>query len=122
LKTHDYEAFFQEELRGRQQFFYPPFSRIIQVNFRHRDREVVRSAAQFFANNLKKEFGQWLVGPAEPVVARVRNQYLMELMLKLPKDAQTISFAKHVIQQQTAILQNDRAFRSVVIIPDVDPV
>jgi primosomal protein N' (replication factor Y) len=41
-------------------------------------------------------------------------------MLKLPKDGHTISFAKHVIQQQMAILANDRKFRSVVVVPDVD--
>jgi primosomal protein N' (replication factor Y) len=122
LQTHDYKLFFQHEIAARQQFFYPPYSRLIQVTFRHRDKEVVHSAAHFFANNLKNDFGKYLVGPAEPVVARIRNQFLMELMLKLPKDGQTISFAKHVIRQQTAILRNHPKFRSVVIIPDVDAI
>ncbi len=120
VKAHDYKAFFRYEIPFRQQFGYPPYSRVIQVTFRHREKEVVQSAAAFFALTLKKEFPAWLVGPAEPVIARIRNQYLMELMLKLPKDGQTIAFAKHIIQQQTAILHNDRKFRSVVIIPDVD--
>ncbi|HXB90632.1 MAG TPA: helicase-related protein, partial [Puia sp.] len=120
VQAHDYKLFFQQEIVARQQFFYPPFSRIIQVTFRHRDKEVVGSAANLFANNLKTDFGKYLVGPAEPVITRVRNQYLMELMLKLPKDAKTISFAKHVTQQQTVILHNHPKFRSVVIIPDVD--
>ena len=48
--------------------------------------------------------------------------YLMEILLKLPKDLKSIDYAKHLIHQQMAILQNDRAFRSVVIQPDVDPV
>ncbi len=120
LRAHDYALFFQHEIAMRQAFHYPPFTRVIQVTFRHRDKETVHSAANFFANNLKKDFGAYLVGPAEPVVARVRNQYLMELILKLPKDGHTINFAKHVIQQQTAIVQNDRKWKSVVIIPDVD--
>ncbi len=122
LKTHDYKIFFQHEIAARQQFFYPPYSRVIMVTFRHRDKEVVHSAANFFANNLKQDFGKYLIGPAEPSVGRVRNQFLMELMLKLPKDGHTINFAKHVIQQQTAILHNDKKFRSVVIIPDVDAI
>ena len=122
VKAHDYKLFFQHEITARQQFGYPPYTRVIQVTFRHRDKEIVQTAAQFFANNLKKEFGPYLVGPAEPVVARIRNQYLMELMLKLPKDGHTINFAKHVIQQQTAIVQNNQKWRSVVIIPDVDAV
>jgi primosomal protein N' (replication factor Y) len=118
--AHDYKLFYQHEIAMRQQFHYPPYSRVIRVTFRHRDKDVVREAAQFFANHLKKDFGPYLVGPAEPVIARVRNQYLMELLLKLPKDAHTINFAKLVIQQQTAIVQNSRSWKSVVIVPDVD--
>ena len=120
VKSHDYDLFFQNELPFRRQFGYPPFTRIIRVTFRHTTKEVVESAAGFFAITLRKEFPNYLVGPAEPVIARIRNQYLMELMLKLPKDGQTIGFAKHIIRQQTAILHNDRKFRSVVVIPDVD--
>ena len=120
VKTHDYSLFFQNELPFRQQFGYPPFTRIIRVTFRHTAKEVVESAAGFFAITLRREFPNYLVGPAEPVISRIRNQFLMELMLKLPKDSQTIAFAKHIIRQQTAILHNDRKFRSVVVIPDVD--
>ncbi|HEY6900790.1 MAG TPA: primosomal protein N', partial [Puia sp.] len=122
VRAHDYKLFFQHELAARQQFGYPPYTRVIQITFRHRDKDVVQTAAQFFANNLKKEFGGYLVGPAEPVVGRIRNQYLMELMLKLPKDGQTINFAKHLIQQQTAIVQNSQQWKSVVILPDVDAI
>jgi primosomal protein N' (replication factor Y) len=120
VKAHDYSLFLRNELPFRQAFGYPPFTRIIRITFRHTAKEVVDSAAGFFAITLKKEFPNYLVGPAEPVIARIRNQYLMELMLKLPKDGQTINFAKHIIRQQTAILHNDRKFRSVVVIPDVD--
>jgi primosomal protein N' (replication factor Y) len=122
VQAHDYGLFYRHEIAARQQFGYPPFTRVIRMTFRHRDKEVVQSAAQFFANNLKKDFGPWLVGPAEPVVGRIRNQYLMELLLKLPKDGHTIAFAKQVIQQQTAMVQNARHWRSVVIIPDVDTI
>jgi primosomal protein N' (replication factor Y) len=122
VAAHDYALFYQHEIAMRQQFHYPPYSRVIRMVFRHRDKDVVREAAQFFANNLRKDLGAYLVGPAEPVVARVRNQYLMELLLKLPKDGHTIAFAKTMIQQQTAIVQNSKQWKSVVIIPDVDAV
>jgi primosomal protein N' (replication factor Y) len=120
VRAHDYGLFYQHEIEMRRQFHYPPYSRVIRVTFRHRDKDIVREAAQFFAGGLKKDFAAWLVGPAEPVVARVRNQYLMELLLKLPKDGSTIAFAKTIIQQQTAIVQNARHWKSVVILPDVD--
>jgi primosomal protein N' (replication factor Y) len=120
LQTHDYREFFRHEIAGRKSFQYPPFTRVILVTFRHKDPEVVHSAAHLFANNMRGEFGKYLVGPAEPVVNRIRNQFLMELMLKIPKEARLIQLAKIVIQQQTAILHNHKKFRSVVIIPDVD--
>jgi primosomal protein N' (replication factor Y) len=119
---HDFKSFYQHETAHRQQFSYPPFSRIIRIIFKHKIREIVHDAASVFALQLHKEFGNYLTGPAEPVIARIRNQYIMELMLKLPKNGSTIAMAKHLIQQQKAILQNDRKFRSVTVIPDIDPV
>ena len=75
------------------------------------------------ANALAKDFEEMQIkGPAEPVIGRIRNLYIMELLLKLPRDTKKIDYAKLLIRQQMAILQNDRAFRSVVIQPDVDPV
>ena len=120
--NHDFKAFYTQELAARQQFSYPPFSRIIRVSFKHKIQDIVHDAASVFALHLHKDFGSYLTGPGEPVVARIRNQYIMELMLKLPKNGSTIAFAKQVIQQQRAILQNDRKFRSVTVTPDIDPV
>ncbi len=119
---HDYRSFYNQETAARQQFSYPPFSRIIRISFRHKMQTVVHDAASLFALQLHKEFGKFLTGPGEPIIARIRNQYIMELMLKLPKNGSTIAFAKQVIQQQRAILQNDRKFKSVVVTPDIDPV
>ena len=122
VMEHNYKLFYEHELIARQQFFYPPFSRVIRISFRHKIREVVQDAAALFALHLKKDFAQYVSGPAEPVVSRIRNQYIMELMLKLPKNGSTIAYSKQVIQQQRAILQNEKKFRSVSIVPDIDPV
>jgi primosomal protein N' (replication factor Y) (superfamily II helicase) len=119
---HDYKSFYQQEAAARKHFSYPPFSRIIRVTFKHKMQAIVHDAASLFALNLHKEFGNYLTGPGEPVIPRIRNQYIMELMLKLPKNGGTIALAKQVIQQQKSILQNDRKFRSVSIVPDIDPV
>jgi len=121
VREHDYKKLFQFEIESRKQFHYPPFSKLIQVIFKHKDKHVAESAAGFVANALSKEFGDHIMGPSEPVIGRVRNMYLMEILLKMPKDIKSIDFAKHLIHQQMAILQNDRAFRSVVVQPDVDP-
>lgn len=122
VQQHDYKKMYTEELEKRKQFFYPPFSRIIHLSFKHKFRELVEQAAHQFANALKNAYGNYLVGPAEPVVGRVRNQYLMELLIKLPKDHKLISQCKKDLLEQVAILHNEPRFRSIVIVPDVDVV
>ena len=122
VKAHDYRLFFKNEIEGRQRFFYPPLSRIILITFKHKLKEIVEEGAHLFANNLKNGFGKYLVGPAEPVVGRVRNQFLMELLWKLPKDTHTINLAKQAIQQQIASMSITKKIPGVVVIPDVDAV
>jgi len=122
VQAHDYKLFFNQEIIARKKFFYPPYSRIILITFKHKLKEVVESAAHICANHMKKDFEKYLVGPAEPVVNRIRNQYLMELLLKLPRDTNIIALAKQVIQQQAVILHHDKKFRSVVMVADVDAV
>ena len=120
VQQHNYKLMYEYEIDGRQKFFYPPYSRIILLTFRHKFKEVAGAAANSFAAAMKNDFGKYIVGPAEPVVNRIRNQYLMELLLKLPKDTLVINACKKKIQEQTAVLHNDKKFRSVVVIPDVD--
>lgn len=120
VQQHDFKKMFAEEIEKRKQFFYPPFSRIIKLSFRHKLKDTVVNASHQFANALKNKYGQYLVGPAEPVVGRVRNQYLMELLLKLPKDKKLLEQCKKDLLNQEALLHMDKRFRSVVVVADVD--
>jgi primosomal protein N' (replication factor Y) len=122
VQRHDYKAMFAEELKKRKEFAYPPFSRIIHLTFKHRFKEVVERAAVIYTNALKNRYGQYIVGPAEPIIGRIRNQYLMELLIKLPRDGKTISQCKKDLLEQVAILHQDKSFRSVTVVADVDAV
>ena len=122
VQQHDYLGFYQEEIEGRRQFFYPPFSRIINILFRHKDADTVHAASVFFAAQLKQNLANYMIGPAQPVVNKVRNLFLMELMLKLPKDSTTIQQAKQLIYTATAMMHANKRFRSVQVVPDIDPV
>ncbi len=122
VQQHDYKSFFKLELANRKEFAYPPFTRIIHLTFKHKLKEVVERAAYQFANALKGRYGNYLVGPAEPVIGRIRNQYLVELLVKLPRDAKLITRCKNDLLEQAAILHQEKSFRSVTIVPDVDAV
>jgi primosomal protein N' (replication factor Y) len=120
VQQHNYKGMFEEELVKRKQFSYPPFSRLILLIFKHKMKEVVESAAYHFSNALKNKYGNYIVGPAEPVINRIRNQFLIELLLKLPRDSRLITQCKKDLLEQIALLHNEKRYRSVVIVPDVD--
>lgn len=119
---HDFLTMYNEEIEKRKQFFYPPFSRIIQIQFRHKARDVVFDAAHSFAKALDLPYEKYMVGPAEPVINRVRNMFLMELLLKLPRNSQLISKCKADILKAFINLHSEKRFKKVIVVPDVDAV
>jgi primosomal protein N' (replication factor Y) len=121
VQQHDYKNFYLFEIENRKLFFYPPFSRIIKVILKHKIKELVTEAADRLGNGLKKDLNDFVMGPASPVVNRIRNLYLMELLLKLPKDAAMLQIYKKVISNHFNLLHAEKRFRSVILIADVDP-
>ena len=122
VQQHDYKTMFAEELKKRKEFAYPPFTRIIHITFKHKIKEVVERAAQLYADAMRIKYDRYIVGPAEPVIGRIRNQHLMELLLKLPRDGKTIHQCKKDLLEQVAILHQSKSFRSVTVVADVDAV
>lgn len=120
VQQHNYKAMFEEELKKRKEFFYPPFSRLIHLTFKHKIKDVVEQAAHVYFDALKSKYAQYLVGPAEPVIGRIRNQFLFELLVKLPRDGRMITQCKKDLQEQIARLHQIKMFRSVAVVLDVD--
>ncbi|MEO6894215.1 MAG: primosomal protein N', partial [Ginsengibacter sp.] len=120
VQNHDYEKFYEYELAMRKQFFYPPFSRLVRIVIKHSIKELTFEAADALSNSLAKDFEN-IVGPAAPVINRIRNKYLMEILLKLKKDAGNLQNQKKVIRNHIDLLKAEKKFRSVIVIADVDP-
>jgi primosomal protein N' (replication factor Y) len=122
VARHDYIGMYNEEIEKRKQFSYPPFTRIIRITFRHKEREVVQEGAHLFANSLDVPYGKYLVGPAEPVINRVRNLFLMEMLIKLPRDINLIAQCKNDLQKGVSSLHAEKKFAKLMIVPDVDAI
>ena len=122
VKQHDYLKFFELELSSRKEFFYPPFSRIILLTLKHKDKNVVQNGSEKLATALRSDFKEFIVGPAQPVIGRIRNQYIMEIMIKLPKEMGQVANHKKAIQYQINLLQSEKMYKSITIIANVDPV
>ncbi|MBC7650889.1 MAG: primosomal protein N', partial [Deinococcales bacterium] len=122
VTAHNYLALYNFELTARKAYQYPPFYRIIQLTFKHKDSYVAEETANIMLKGLQANFKAYLNGPAQPPVDRIRNQYLWEILIKLPKDAGIINQCKREIQQQIAIIKSEKRYSSVSIVIDVDPV
>ncbi|MEO6168038.1 MAG: primosomal protein N' [Chitinophagales bacterium] len=118
---HDYRGFFEEEIRHRKKFQYPPFSRLIQLTFKHKDKKIVWEASRIVATALQKELQKKLLGPAEPPVARIKNQYLVQVLIKLERSGQLIQHIKKRIREELQHLTETATYRSVQVLVDVDP-
>ena len=121
VQEHNYKALYDFDIESRKQYYYPPFTRLIHIQFRHKENFIAEEAANIFVAGIKKDFEQYITGPAQPVINRLRNKYLWDILLKLPKNTSLINQCKIQIEQQTAILKFNKRYRSVDIIVDVDP-
>ncbi len=121
VARHDFQGMYNEEIEKRRQFHYPPFSRVINLHFKHKERSVVFDAAHHFAKTMDLLYRNYIVGPAEPVINRVRGMFLMEMLLKLPRDTQLIAKCKDDILKECANLHQHKQFKKVIVLPDVDP-
>ncbi len=117
---HDYKAFYADEIEKRKEYFYPPFSRIVLLTLKHKDRETVINAVNKLAALLRQDLEPYIVGPVAPVIGRIKNQYLMEIMIKLPKEKNKGDKYRDVINLHIDQMQAATAYRSVRVVKNVD--
>ena len=116
---HDYEGMYCRELAERRAFRYPPYVRLVRVVLKHRDKSTVSKAAHSLANALQTVRAFALLGPHPPMIARLKNQYCMDIWVKLPKDTHLMASKQKIQEMSLAV---SKAFKQVQIIFDVDPV
>jgi primosomal protein N' (replication factor Y) len=115
-----YLEMYNEELAERKQFHYPPFTRLIFVNIKHKDPDVLNVAAQRFAMMLRTQLGSRVLGPEQPLVSRIRNYYIKQVIIKSDKSTSIVK-VKSVLKEVMLDFQIEKDFRSVILQVDVDP-
>ncbi|RZL45278.1 MAG: primosomal protein N' [Pedobacter sp.] len=116
----DYEQMYLDEMAERKQFNYPPFSRLIFINVKHKDANVLNVASLYLANALKAQLGTRVLGPEQPLVARIRNYYIKQIIIKTEKNA-AIQKVKSVLKDTIRDFNAQKDFKSVITQIDVDP-
>lgn len=115
-----YQSLYKNELFDRRNFKYPPFYRLIKLTLRDKDQNKCKEAASQLTQMLRSKLGDRILGPEAPSVARVRNNYLQNIMVKIEKKA-SLSFTKTIIQENITLFRIDSKFKSIRISIDVDP-
>lgn len=119
--NNDYRAFFQKECEERSKYAYPPFTRLIEVIFRHKDESLLEQASVFFASLLPRDMESSVFGPMPALVARVKGLYLQKIILKIGPDI-SLKAAKDYLCRARDRFIKDKVYRQVQIYFDVDPV
>lgn len=115
-----YLEMYNEELAERKMFHYPPFTRLIFINIKHKDQDLLNLAAQRFASALRVQLGKRVLGPEQPLVGRVRNYYIKQVIIKSDKDT-SIQKVKSILKDTILQFQTEKDYRGVNIQVDVDP-
>ncbi len=118
---NNYTDLYLTEMEERRGFKYPPFYRIINLDIKHKNAEIVNNQAEYLANQLRKNFGDRVIGPEFPLVGRIRNYYIKSIMLKFEKELVSVNKAKAIIRDVITQFQTTKLSKGSVIQPDVDP-
>ena len=121
VKTHDYEGYYVEQIDERQRFAYPPFTKIVNIYLKHKDERMVNSLAVNYVLELRKIFGNRVLGPEKPIVGRVANYYIQSIMLKMEANA-SMRKVKDLLRTVYERVSIDKNMRSAILYYDVDPV
>ena len=117
----DYKSMYDIQSQQREQFQYPPFCKLIRVTIKHRDLRLCQSAATWLFKVIEQKMGSLVLGPVAPPVSRIRNQYIQQLLIKVPQE-QSLSKTKGFVTKVWQRFIAQKEFARVVVSFDVDPV
>ncbi|MFM2214513.1 MAG: primosomal protein [Bacteroidota bacterium] len=118
--THnDYEGMYKEQLYERKIYYYPPFYRLIKLTLKQRDFDKLKEGAMWLYQVLQQNINYPVLGPEEPVVSRIRNEYIRTIMVKIPVESNLLN-TKKTIQKVLNSFDVVPQYRSIKVTVTVD--
>lgn len=117
--NNDYLGMFEEQLKERYLFNYPPYFRLIKITLRDKDFEKVRDGAYWLSQMIRSQFEIPILGPEEPAINRIRNLYIREIVIKLPAD-HAVGTQKNKLRRTLASFDAIPQFKSIKVTLNVD--
>jgi primosomal protein N' (replication factor Y) len=120
VMEHDYVGMYTNELLERKKYKYPPYYRLIHFSLKHRNRDLLNAGADEFCEALKTKFGARVLGPEFPLIARIKNMYHKNIMIKIEREL-SIKKTRELIVEVKNKFESTSEYKSVKITLDVDP-
>jgi primosomal protein N' (replication factor Y) len=119
VSTNNYIDMYNEQMNDRYSYKYPPVFKQIKITLKHKDFAKVDTASIWYAKSLRNVFGDFILGPESPPIARIRNQFHKNILIKIPKK-QSLSKTKEAIIKINNSFLSIKDFRSIRVILNVD--
>lgn len=122
LLNHDFISFFMKQMPVRKQFNYPPFSRLVLLKLKYHKMDVLNNASDILAERMRHISGCEVIGPEYPVVPRIKNMFIKQLLIKIERNANLLQIKESIKQAVREIAEDPSGkLKSVNIVVDVDP-
>ena len=119
VTKNDYASMYKEQLYERQIYKYPPYFRLIKLTLKHRDFEKLKEGAMWLYQVLQQNLNLPVLGPEEPPISRIRNEYIRTIMVKIPKDL-PLAGTKKTVQKILNSFEAVPQYRAIRVTVNVD--
>lgn len=119
--ANSYEEMVDGQLAERQMFRYPPYYRLVYVYLKNRKESLLDEMAGVMADKLRAVFGNRVLGPDKPPVARIQTLYIKKIILKIEHNA-PMERVRELLSRIQGEMQEEERFKSLIVYYDVDPV
>ena len=120
VQNNDYQALLDSQMVERSKFWYPPFTRMIKLTVKHRDKEKAEYAAKIIADDLRKIQGIMVLGPTYPPIPRLQTLYMQDIVLKVPRNMAFAAVRNEVRKYMNAITSMEE-YKTTTFLINVDP-
>ncbi|MFT5251091.1 MAG: primosomal protein N' (replication factor Y) [Flavobacteriales bacterium] len=119
VTSTDYEGMYKEQLYDRQIYKYPPYYRIIKLTLKHRDFDKLKEGSIWLYQVMQQNLNIPVLGPEEPAISRIRNEYIRTIIVKIPVNISVVS-TKKTIQKILNSFDAVAQYRAIKVSVNVD--
>jgi primosomal protein N' (replication factor Y) len=119
VTNNDYAGMYKEQLYDRQIYKYPPYFKIIKITLKHRDFDKLKEGSMWLYQVIIQNLNIPALGPEEPAINRIRNEYIRTIILKIPKNTSIVG-TKDMIQKMLSSFDSVAQYRAIRVGVNVD--